>query len=283
MAKTLAQGRKPGSGRKPGKGKTLREGRKPGSGRRPKKVISSEEHSDGSNTDKLNQKQGPPDKNNNRGSKKSVLGNSNMDSQILNTNIMIPIINTNMNTNMNSNLMYIVSTPHMNFNILPNANIQIPTETYNMNHNTANKANKSYKNSNNNNIISTRDLEALDALRELTTSPPFATFNDLSVPMGGSSNIQANTDVMPLPLPKLDVVVPQKPFVPHTPFLSNAKDDFNNIISNSSHMLNTSNTLTTHTIELPHLNNAISDTASLSNNSPIFGTATGPNLSLGRN
>lgn len=34
MAKTLAQGRKPGSGRKPGKGKTLREGRKPGSGRR---------------------------------------------------------------------------------------------------------------------------------------------------------------------------------------------------------------------------------------------------------
>ena len=56
MAKTLAQGRKPGSGRKPGKGKTLREGRKPGSGRRPKKVISSEEHSDGSNTKKLNQK-----------------------------------------------------------------------------------------------------------------------------------------------------------------------------------------------------------------------------------
>lgn len=36
MAKTLAQGRKPGSGRKPGKGKTLREGRKPGSGRRRK-------------------------------------------------------------------------------------------------------------------------------------------------------------------------------------------------------------------------------------------------------
>lgn len=34
MAKTLAQGRKPGSGRKPGKGKTLREGRKPGSGRK---------------------------------------------------------------------------------------------------------------------------------------------------------------------------------------------------------------------------------------------------------
>ncbi|CDR37538.1 CYFA0S01e11694g1_1 [Cyberlindnera fabianii] len=34
MAKTLAQGRKPGSGRKPGKGKTLSEGRKPGSGRK---------------------------------------------------------------------------------------------------------------------------------------------------------------------------------------------------------------------------------------------------------
>ncbi|CCC68117.1 hypothetical protein NCAS_0B00330 [Naumovozyma castellii] len=34
MAKTLAQGRKPGSGRKPGKAKTLREGRKPGSGRK---------------------------------------------------------------------------------------------------------------------------------------------------------------------------------------------------------------------------------------------------------
>ncbi|CCK71398.1 Dat1p KNAG_0G03400 [Huiozyma naganishii CBS 8797] len=37
MAKTLAQGRKPGSGRKPGKGKTLREGRKPGSGRRSRR------------------------------------------------------------------------------------------------------------------------------------------------------------------------------------------------------------------------------------------------------
>jgi hypothetical protein len=34
MAKTLAQGRKPGSGRKPGKAKTLAEGRKPGSGRK---------------------------------------------------------------------------------------------------------------------------------------------------------------------------------------------------------------------------------------------------------
>lgn len=34
MAKTLSQGRKPGSGRRPGKGKTLRNGRKPGSGRR---------------------------------------------------------------------------------------------------------------------------------------------------------------------------------------------------------------------------------------------------------
>ena len=40
MAKTLAQGRKPGSGRKPGKGKTLREGRKPGSGRRRRQVTS---------------------------------------------------------------------------------------------------------------------------------------------------------------------------------------------------------------------------------------------------
>ncbi|QID87040.1 Oligo(A)/oligo(T)-binding protein [Saccharomyces pastorianus] len=39
MAKTLAQGRKPGSGRKPGKGKTLREGRKPGSGRRRRQDI----------------------------------------------------------------------------------------------------------------------------------------------------------------------------------------------------------------------------------------------------
>lgn len=39
MAKTLAQGRKPGSGRKPGKGKTLREGRKPGSGRRRRDPI----------------------------------------------------------------------------------------------------------------------------------------------------------------------------------------------------------------------------------------------------
>ena len=179
--------------------------------------------------------------------------------------------------------MYIVSAPHMNFNILPNANIQITTETYNMNHNPANMANKSYKHSKNNDIISTRDLEALDALQESTINLSFATFNDLSVPMGGSFNIQPNTNVMPLPLRRLDVVVPQKPFVPHTPFLSNAKDDLNNIISNSSHMLNTSNTLTTHTVELPHLNNAINHTASLSNNSPIFGTSTSPKLLSGRN
>ncbi|AMD20279.1 HDL465Cp [Eremothecium sinecaudum] len=38
MAKTLAQGRKPGSGRKPGKAKTLLEGRKPGSGRKKRQV-----------------------------------------------------------------------------------------------------------------------------------------------------------------------------------------------------------------------------------------------------
>ncbi|CCF55717.1 hypothetical protein KAFR_0A02810 [Kazachstania africana CBS 2517] len=41
MAKTLAQGRKPGSGRKPGKAKTLKEGRKPGSGRRKRAVSAS--------------------------------------------------------------------------------------------------------------------------------------------------------------------------------------------------------------------------------------------------
>lgn len=34
MAKKLSDGRKPGSGRKPGKAKTLAEGRKPGSGRK---------------------------------------------------------------------------------------------------------------------------------------------------------------------------------------------------------------------------------------------------------
>ncbi|EJS42486.1 dat1p [Saccharomyces arboricola H-6] len=51
MAKTLAQGRKPGSGRKPGKGKTLREGRKPGSGRRRRQDIG------GKDTDAVQQDQ----------------------------------------------------------------------------------------------------------------------------------------------------------------------------------------------------------------------------------
>ncbi|CEP21475.1 unnamed protein product [Cyberlindnera jadinii] len=46
MAKTLAQGRKPGGGRKPGKGKTLAQGRKPGSGR--KKIDKVSGPSDGS-------------------------------------------------------------------------------------------------------------------------------------------------------------------------------------------------------------------------------------------
>ncbi|QHS75176.1 Dat1p [Saccharomyces paradoxus] len=50
MAKTLAQGRKPGSGRKPGKGKTLREGRKPGSGRRRRQDIGGKE-TDGAQQD----------------------------------------------------------------------------------------------------------------------------------------------------------------------------------------------------------------------------------------
>lgn len=50
MAKTLAQGRKPGSGRKPGKGKTLREGRKPGSGRRRRQDTGGKE-TDGSQQD----------------------------------------------------------------------------------------------------------------------------------------------------------------------------------------------------------------------------------------
>ena len=42
MAKTLAQGRKPGSGRKPGKAKTLAQGRKPGSGRKRRDTVSGE-------------------------------------------------------------------------------------------------------------------------------------------------------------------------------------------------------------------------------------------------
>lgn len=42
MAKTLAQGRKPGSGRKPGRAKTLAQGRKPGSGRRRRDTVSGE-------------------------------------------------------------------------------------------------------------------------------------------------------------------------------------------------------------------------------------------------
>ncbi|CCD24847.1 Dat1p NDAI_0E00310 [Naumovozyma dairenensis CBS 421] len=46
MAKTLAQGRKPGSGRKPGKGKTLKEGRKPGSGRRRKTIVTEQQDGD---------------------------------------------------------------------------------------------------------------------------------------------------------------------------------------------------------------------------------------------
>ena len=50
MAKTLAQGRKPGSGRKPGKGKTLREGRKPGSGRRRRQDIAGKD-TDGTQQD----------------------------------------------------------------------------------------------------------------------------------------------------------------------------------------------------------------------------------------
>ena len=150
MAKTLAQGRKPGSGRKPGRGKTLREGRKPGSGRKKRDAVSSPEAVQFNN-------------------------NSNNNSQ------------THISTNSSSNNLQQIHTAE----IKRSAPINIPTPMAGsmpinssvMNSISANTSmisnnNNMIQNNNNrnadNNTFTSRDMEAVDALRELTYSPQFS-------------------------------------------------------------------------------------------------------------
>lgn len=136
MAKTLAQGRKPGSGRKPGKAKTLKQGRKPGSGRRKRR---------NSNTGPVMPI--PAQSNFNNNNNNNSTNNAHLFQSHLN---VIPMNLQPMNLPSNQNIMI------PSYNHAPNVNGVTPM---NMSEN-SHPAN-----------ISTRDMVAVDALRELTHSP----------------------------------------------------------------------------------------------------------------
>ncbi|CAL9737412.1 hypothetical protein MOSE0_L10682 [Monosporozyma servazzii] len=197
MAKTLAQGRKPGSGRKPGKAKTLKQGRKPGSGRRKRR-------------------------------------NSNT------TPVMpIPIQNSfnSNNTGNNSNNAHLFQS-HMNvipmnlqpINLPSNQNIMIPSYNHTTPGNSVSHMNPNSMNENNHqSSISTRDMVAVDALRELTHSPlsltPMSNLPGTSKIVNGNKslddNVATTTNIENLTLPPLNEVF-------------NNNDDDNSVRSSSS-------------------------------------------------
>lgn len=166
MAKTLAQGRKPGSGRKPGKAKTLAQGRKPGSGRKKRQQQQQQQNN---------------------------------------------IINTIDHADSNNNNTLTLSQNHLNVNSISLQSNDLPTN--NANHN--NKTDDSGTNNNlhekldsNANNLSTRDMVAADALRELTQSPLSLTssnannqsnYNNNNNPISSTMSNPAITDNLMLP------------------------------------------------------------------------------------
>ncbi len=148
MAKTLAQGRKPGSGRKPGKAKTLKEGRKPGSGRRKRKdsnfipVMPIPISTNFNNQNTHNQ-------NNNN--------------------------NNNINAHLFQSQLNIIPINIQPLNLPSGQNIMIPSYNHTTNINNINHMNSMNMSVMNENVhpnnINTRDMVAVDALRELTHSP----------------------------------------------------------------------------------------------------------------
>ncbi|GAV55959.1 hypothetical protein ZYGR_0AZ01310 [Zygosaccharomyces rouxii] len=160
MAKTLSQGRKPGSGRKPGKGKTLRNGRKPGSGRRRR-------DGDGSPSPPQQQPQPQPQR----------------------------TINTG-NTHGKTTAAAAVAA---DADASASASTSADETTANSSSATSAKSQ-----------VSSRDLEAIDALRELNNSPPEPLTPTLTPtqPKGRHTEVvQSHTN--------------EGPFVTHTRLLSN--------------------------------------------------------------
>lgn len=165
MAKTLAQGRKPGSGRKPGKAKTLAQGRKPGSGR-----------------------------------KKRQHQQDNIINSIIHTD------NHNSTVNLHQNQLTMKSTRLLSSD-LPTTNSSSSSST-------------SIPKTNN---ISTRDMVAVDALRELTHSPLSVTSSNINNQNSHNNNNvnMSNPAVMDnLMLPPLNEVInytdPLNPTDKHT-------------------------------------------------------------------
>lgn len=156
MAKTLAQGRKPGSGRKPGRGKTLREGRKPGSGRKKRDTVSSPDATQFSNNNSNNNSQTHISANNSSNNSQQIQTNELKRSAPINIPTpmagSMPINSSGMN-NISGNTSAILN----NYNNVQNSN--------NNNNNNGNAEN---------NTFTSRDMEAVDALRELTYSPQFS-------------------------------------------------------------------------------------------------------------
>lgn len=141
MAKTLAQGRKPGSGRKPGKAKTLAQGRKPGSGRKKRQQQQRQQN-----------------------------------------NLINTIVHNDNNNNNSDNRTLNLSQNRLTVNSISLQSNDLPT---NNNNNNSNKSNGGGTNNNlnekldiNSNSLSTRDMVAADALRELTQSPLSLTSNN---------------------------------------------------------------------------------------------------------
>ncbi|CCE62626.1 hypothetical protein TPHA_0C04770 [Tetrapisispora phaffii CBS 4417] len=261
MAKTLAQGRKPGSGRKPGKGKTLREGRKPGSGRRRK------DGSLGTAVNVHNATGGGKNIKNARSKKTTstkaatAVASATAKPKRKYVKKKKPKTEDYLTTPISGfQTVHELAGPNGSLITMDSGNGVITNNNYNNNRN-----------------ISSRDLEALDALRELTTSPTFTTFND--IPLRATSSAFNNASIQnmaTMPLPRLDMLSQNQnnnlSQAQNNKFFSQRmmnlpKDDFmNNSTIQTKNLLNINQqNVPNINVELPHLH-AIGDTMSFQNN-----------------
>lgn len=149
MAKTLAQGRKPGSGRKPGKGKTLAEGRKPGSGRKKRDAKTGTNNL--ANTNSPN-----AIVNNLQQLFQSQLGTIALNLHPLN-------VPSNQHNDISNSIRGVQAQPNY---VIGNNSINNELDL------NRDGDHSKIDNNNHNKTITTRDMVAVDALRELTHSPP---------------------------------------------------------------------------------------------------------------
>lgn len=296
MAKTLAQGRKPGSGRKPGKGKTLREGRKPGSGRRRKQdsnasnIIASSSHNMIDNSAENISSVINPNNNNynlnntyNTGSLHIIHSVNSINDNLMNSQ-------NNSNSNISLNLKNLIHKEPLARN---ESNSAIDFNNNSNNNTDNNNVNRSiiptsYSNDNMLKVVSRndpnltpRDMEAIDALRELTYSPlrwnSYTTNNSTNNDNdtnnndnnNSSTNYNNNAAILNPNMNKLQQPLAMVSSSRSTPPIRNNLDDnsisFHNNNTNNDNKIDDHNNINNHSNTSINTNNNINTQASTSN------------------